>query len=208
MSWSHGTNSGYSTHGCRCEPCTVAHRVHVREWSRAKRRQELGIEAVRPALIDNAEAAEHLEWLASVGIGVRVISAQTGCSTRTLWRIRTRQVERSTPRTVAKILAIGALDGADGSRIDATATWSLIDELIAHGHTQASLANMLGLATPRLQFGRTSVTRESAERVKQLHHRLMFREIERRRLDAERQRDYRRRDVLGDVQRRQRQGVA
>ena len=126
----------------------------------------------------------------------------------TIWKIRSRQVTQSTPETVAKILAVGLADGAKKSRIDATATWRLIDELVRYGHSKASIAKMLGYRTRGLQFGREHVERETAERVKQLHHRLMFRELERRRLDAERQRDYRRRDAMGDVKRRNRQEVA
>ena len=208
MSWAHGTNASYNGHGCRCGPCTVAHRLYVREWLRHKRRAAIGIEAERPACVDNTDAVEHLEWLRSVGIGSRRVAELTGIARTSIHEITNREHKRSKPETIAKILAIGLSDGAPGSRIDAAATWSLIAELRAHGHSQASLARMLGYKSRELPFGRTSVTRESAERVKQLHHRLMFREIERRRLDAERQRDYRRRDVLGDVQRRQRQGVA
>lgn len=29
----HGTENGYGNLGCRCEACTVAHRVYTREWT-------------------------------------------------------------------------------------------------------------------------------------------------------------------------------
>lgn len=30
--YEHGTHVMYSHHGCRCEPCTTAHRESMREW--------------------------------------------------------------------------------------------------------------------------------------------------------------------------------
>jgi hypothetical protein len=32
----HGTNGMYGKHGCRCNPCVVAHRESMRQWRKEK----------------------------------------------------------------------------------------------------------------------------------------------------------------------------
>lgn len=38
----HGTNTGYSNRGCRCEPCTEAHRQHCKEYRKRRAARACG----------------------------------------------------------------------------------------------------------------------------------------------------------------------
>ena len=100
---------------------------------------------------------------------------------------------RCRQETADAILKVGRFDAAPGAYIDAGPTWKLLNELIANGYPKRQLAIMLGAKAkrPALQIGRRHVRAETAAQVKDLHFRLMFRVIEARRMEAERQAKYR-----------------
>ena len=208
MAWSHGTNSGYSAHNCRCGPCTVAHRVYIREWMRKKRDQEYGFAPVVNPYLDNTEAAEHLAWLSSQGVGRRTISQHTGLAVTTLWKIQSRQAKRSQQVTINKILAVHKGIVRPGARIDAGPTWALVDELRAHGWSKARISAAIGRNGRALQIGKTTVRRSTAQEIADLHARTMAPVLEERRMNKERAQDYRRRLAAGEVIRRERKAAA
>lgn len=207
MAWSHGTNSGYSTHNCRCGPCTVAHRLYIREWQRKKRRQEYGFEPVVNPYVDNTEAAEHLAWLSSVGVGRRTISERTGISATTLWKIQNRTHRRSKRSTISKILGVHVGIARPGSRVDAGPTWRLIDEMLAHGISKARISAEIGQNGRALQVGRHQVRRGTAKAIAEVHGRLLAPVLEERRIARERAQDYRQRSAAGQVIRRERKAA-
>lgn len=208
MAWEHGTNTGYSAHGCRCEPCRVAHREYVREWSRARSRAAMGIEAPYVPYIDNAEAAEHLKWLASVGVGYKAVAHRIGIAPQTLLFIRQRKRTKSRASTISKILAVGKGDGEPGSLINAGPTWALIDEMIAHRIPKVRIARAIGQKGAGLQVSRRLVRRSTAAAVAKAHAEMLAPVLEERRMQRERQLDYRRRLAAGEVVRRERKAAA
>lgn len=199
MAWQHGTNAGYSAHGCREECCRKAHADYVREWARARQRAAWELEPAHVPYVDNTEAAEHLRWLESVGVGYKTVAERTGLAPQTIQRIRQRRRTRSTQETISKILAVGKWHGAPGSLIPAEETWRLIDEMRAHKIPKIRIARAIGQQGSGLQVGRQLVRRSTAEAVREAHATLLAPVLEQRRMERERQVDYRLRLKAGKV---------
>lgn len=188
----HGTRSHY-VGGCRCEPCTEANRVYGREADRHRRRVAYGIEQPRPErVIDVTEARDHLRWLASVGVGSRVVARRAGITRTTVREIANGERARCLPETAEKILAVGKYDRSGGARVDAADTWRKIDELLARGWTRKAIAQRIVSPTAvQLQIRRDRVRASTAEKVAALYAEVMAPVITRRLADAERQAHYR-----------------
>lgn len=188
----HGTRTRYVS-GCRCEPCTEANRVYIRELDRHHRRVAYGIEEPRPErVIDATEARDHLRWLASVGVGSRVVAERTGLARGTVRDIITGEHANCLPKTAEKILAVGKYDRSSGARVDAADTWRKIDELLARGWTKVAIARRISSPTAlALQIGRDEVRASTAQKVTALYVEVMAPVFARRIADAERQAELR-----------------
>jgi hypothetical protein len=172
--------------GCRCFDCSAAGVLYEKQREARKRR---GWEPY----VDNAEARDHLGWLRANGVGLRAVAQQTGLGRSALTKIAAGTVTRSRPETVEAILAVHLGAARPGAYVDARRTWVLLDELIALGHTKASLALQLGAQTPALQIGRRRVKQSTAHRVEALHRHLTASRDAGRDLERRRQAEYRRR---------------
>jgi len=188
----HGTRSRY-VGGCRCQPCTEANRVYIRELDRHHRRVSYGIEQPRPErVIDATEARDHLRWLSSVGVGSRVAAERAGLARFTVLAIRTGERTNCLPETAEKILAVGKFSRSAGVRIDAADTWRKIDELLALGWTKVAIARrIIGPDALQIQFGRHEVRASTAAKVADLYAEVMAPVFARRIADAERQAEFR-----------------
>lgn len=195
----HGTRACYvfgpepgsdRSRGCRCEPCRDANRVYARDRDRATRRPDV---VVTPAYVDASEAADHLRWLRSQGVGLRTVSARSGVSRSTLHQLAGGTRARATEATIDRILAVGRHAAHGAALVEAKETWRLLDDLLAHGFTRTFLARSLGSAAtnPALQISRDRVTAENARKVKDLHRRLLLPVIVERENMAARRRYYR-----------------
>lgn len=176
---SHGTRAAYvfgvapgTGRGCRCPACTEANRDYQRARDRANRRPD---ERRDPAYVDAGEAREHLLWLSGQGLGLRTVAARARVSRSTLVALRDGERQRCTPGVADRILAVGLHRAAPGCRVDAAATWRLLDDMIAHGHTRTAIARMLGSAAnvPSLQLRRDRISAANARKVDEIYRNVM-----------------------------------
>ncbi len=170
----HGTYAAYTWgiepgpgKGCRCFECSDA----AYRYEKARQRdREAGIEPY----VDNTEAREHLAWLSKNQVGRVAISAKTGLSKTTLWKIATGKVTESREDTIDKIMAVGLHNGAASSLVDAAETWRRIDALMAKGWTKSDIGHAIGQnrTKPRghgaLQLGRDQISRRHERLIEQL----------------------------------------
>jgi hypothetical protein len=173
----HGTRARYSLNGCRCADCDAARRVYDRELK----------DRIEPAYIAAGPARTHVRELMDAGVGLKRIAKVSGVSHGALWKLiygkRTKNGDqipskRIRKTTADKLLAVTPADAADGASIDATATWVLIDEMVASGVRKVRIAEHLGQTAPGLQLARNTVTARNARAVADLHRRWRSGEIE------------------------------
>jgi len=94
----HGTRSGYTHFGCRCEPCTEANRIYSREQSRRKAR------AIRELLQPIAEGpTKHGTWT-SYGNGCRCTRCREAMREQTAKRKHTNKLPVAPPVPLAPLL--------------------------------------------------------------------------------------------------------
>lgn len=174
----HGSYGRGVVGGCGCELCAVVRRRHEREV------EELVGPTIggRPRYVPAEAARRHLAALAEAGVGLKSVAVLSGVSHGSLSKIvygepsKQRPPSRRTrPETLERVLAVTLSSAAGGQRVDAGPTWALIDELLAAGHSRASLARQLGsrAASPTLQIGRLRVRASTARAVEDLHRRLL-----------------------------------
>jgi hypothetical protein len=122
-------------------------------------------------LIPVKEVRRKLAQLKAIGVGARSICAATGCSPRTLQRIRLGLQRKVHPDTAAKILAVDETCIADRGRVRSSATWDLLQELIDDGWGEHDLARLLGVQSKqmRIYIGVTYTTARTAMKVKRLY---------------------------------------
>lgn len=137
----------YVRHSCRCTDCKASHAAAMRT-----RRRELAYGTYTRALVDATPAREHLNWLRSSGMGVKVIAAASGVPKETLagviWGSRDRTtgavVRRGkvASRTAERILAVRPDLNllADHAIIDATGYRRRVQALVAHGWSLPAIA--------------------------------------------------------------------
>lgn len=123
-----------------------------------------------------AEAVAHLKALRAVGIGRRVIKDLGSLHSKDFdyWstRVRGQQWRRMKFSTAQKVLAVPLDAHADGTLVDATETWRLINEMIAAGATKNRIASaLLGRPVPALQVNKHTVRASTARAVRELHDR-------------------------------------
>lgn len=203
----HGTRAAYVFgvgpgrglgNGCRCEACTEANRTYQRARDRARRRPDENLEA---AYIDATEVREHLRWLTRSGVGTRTVARQARVSRSVVSALKSGEQQRCTPAIADRVLAVGLHRAADGCRIDAGATWQLLEDIIEHGYTKTAIARMLGSTAeyPALQIRRNKINAETARKVEELHQRLTCETQNRRERNRDAQRRSRRRRNSPDV---------
>lgn len=123
------------------------------------------------ALIPAAGVRRKLAKLKAVGVGARSICDATGCSPRTLLRIRVGAQKKIHPDTAVKILAVDETCIADRGLVRSGPTWNLLQELIDGGWNERELARLMGLHLKRMRIyiGVTYTTSRTAMKVKRLY---------------------------------------
>lgn len=167
----HGTRAKYVAEECRCPGCRAANTDYARERDRARHRPD----GPGPAYVPAGRVREHLCWLRDEGVGLRRVAEVSGVSRSIVSNIVHQRQRRLRPETGQRILAVGPRHAASASLVDAAATWALIDQLVAQGHTRAFLAAQLGsrARVPALQLGTHQVRASTARAVEDLHRRLL-----------------------------------
>ena len=134
----HGTNAKYKVEGCRCSECSAATSKHNRARARS----------IEPAYVAAGPARAHCRELSEAGVGLKQIVKASGVSQGALWKLMygkngkpSKRIRRTTEQ---RILAVTPADAADGTRIDATPTWALIDEMVAAGAAKTEIAAAIG----------------------------------------------------------------
>jgi hypothetical protein len=167
----------YRLDGCRCYTCA---------WARSEydthREKQIAYGRWHP-FTDLVLVQEHLAVLGAIGYGDRQIATLAGLNRKAVRDIRTgtrHDPSRGNPTltkirttTAAAILAIPTTQdqAADHATVDATLTWSRIDDLTELGYTKTWIAQHAGLGRS-IQLGRDRVTARNARRIRQLHHEL------------------------------------
>lgn len=188
----HGTRARYvfgagpgPTEPCRCVDCSIAAGDYEKERQRLR---AAGIEAY----IDATEAREHLRFLRERNVGRRTVAAQTGLGQSTIAKIASGQRTRIRPETADKILAVGLHRGSSKTWVDASATWRLIDDMVAHGITKRAIGRAIGQGGHSLQLERTRIEKRNAEAVRAFYDEVMADVVARREYQAAERARYRR----------------
>ena len=176
----HGTYAKAVVERCGCERCKPA-----RTESNRRRRQAIARpDEVWLPYVSAEPARRHLAALSAGGMGLKTVARLSGVSHGSLSKIvygepgRGRPPsKRIRPATLSKILDVRVTHAGGAQRVDAAATWGLIEELVAAGYSRSFLARALGSRArhPSLQIGTTTVRASTARAVEDLHRRLMGR---------------------------------
>lgn len=164
MKYAHDQRAAYVLDRCRCDGCRAA----TTKVQREMRHQ------IAPAYVAADPARLHVRFLSEQGVGLKQIAKVSGVPQGTLWKLvygkpGGQPSKRVRKDTLDRILAVMPSDVAAGSKIDATATWVLLDEMIAAGVPKARIAEHLGAKTRALQLSRSLITPRNARAVKDLH---------------------------------------
>lgn len=163
----HGDRLRYLA-GCRCSSCRAANSRYERSRQEARKNGESN------GIISAQKAREHLLALAEEGIGRRSIAAATDIASSTIAAIRSGEKNRIRENTERLILAVTPMVASDHGLIDASASNTLLDQLIGAGFSKKQLAQELGNSSRALQIGRRGkVTVRSAHLIRIIHNRLM-----------------------------------
>lgn len=139
----HGTHSTYG-HGCRCEPCLLAHRIYERNASRRRRRVAYGLEDPVVKKMDATPVREHVIFLGSKGIGMGSIAQTVGTPRSTIQHIKRGTYKNTTVELGNKILAIPAIPRVPMAFIDASPIKKMIKQLEEKGITEKDIGRMMG----------------------------------------------------------------
>lgn len=168
----HGTHAKYAVDRCRCDPCRLAQREYNRRRYRAIARPD----GHWCPYVDAEPVREHIQWLASCGIGLKSLAKLAGVPHGTLSKLVYGDAARNMapsrrvrPHTARRIMAVMPHHAAGAQRVPAGPTWRLLNELIALGWSRAELARRLGHQGPGLQIRKDRVFASTARQVEQLH---------------------------------------
>lgn len=150
----HGTRTRYAK-GCRCADCKASNAIYQRERQRR----------AAPTRVKPGRAREHLAWLASEGVGLRVISERSGVNRTALQKIVNGTTQRISVDTERKILGVLPADQAGGALVDAVKTWEHVATLLSRGWTKAAISGAIGQGGRALQLRPDRVTRRNADAV-------------------------------------------
>jgi hypothetical protein len=179
MKHDHGTYVAYVIDRCRCELCRDANR----RYNLARRN------SLEPAYVGAGPARDHVRELMAAGVGLKTIAKRSGVPHGTLSKLvygipgrpPSKRVRR---QTLERLLTVSPADAAAGARVDAAATWKLIDEMVAAGAPKSRIAEALGQSGPGLQLGRDTVAARNARAVADLHRRWTAGEVTFERRDS------------------------
>lgn len=134
----HQSESSYKN-GCRCQPCTEAHRLYAREYRRKTRRPDSTWVARKR--VDPAEAAAHLRWLQDNGVPLIDIWRACKVDMNTLIAAREGRNKYLFESTANRILAVG-------THVVPTyeAVREHVESLLRAGWTQQDIARESGLS--------------------------------------------------------------
>ena len=146
----HGTNARYNE-GCRCEPCTLAHRDEQRH------RRRMIVYGRWDPWVPAATVRSHVRSLMAQGVAFRRTAQEAGVSCYTVERLLYGDSQGPPPEKVRKdtalrILAVEASPElvSDVTSIDSTGTVRRLQALGYLGHPQADLAARLGVQPAHL----------------------------------------------------------
>lgn len=128
-----GTHGRYAK-GCRCETCTVAHRIYTRERKRLKTKEAYGLIIIPSKKVDATEIREHILFLSKNNIGVSYIHKKTGMSKSALVNIKRGRYPNVTIETANKILSIPAIAKADGQYVRSDEAKKMIAKMFKAGY--------------------------------------------------------------------------
>lgn len=172
----HGTHAKYAVERCRCDECRRAQR----EYNRHRVRQLTRPDGVWCPYVDSGPVREHMEWLASCGVGSKTVARISGVAHGTLSKLVYGDPQRNMgpsrrvrPATAEKIMATMPAMATGAQKIPAGPTWRLLDELIGRGWAKSELNRRLGHRGPGLQISRQLVRASTARAVERLHAELM-----------------------------------
>ena len=153
--------------GCRCFACRMANSAYEAERKAARARGEGN------GLVSAERAREHLAYLSANGVGMKTAADAAKVAPSIVAKVIYKQRLKIREQTERRILAVTTATRADGALIDATATWVLLDELIANGYSRARIASeRAGKPVNALQLRREHVTVRNAGIVRQVYDRL------------------------------------
>lgn len=147
---------------CRCDICRQANADAVKARKAS----------IEPAYVGASRAREHVEFLATQGVGLKQIAKVSGVAHGTLWKLiygvpsegrpPSKRIKRDTETA---ILAVMPSQGADGSRVPADPVWCEVKVLLGRGWTKGAIARAIGQTGPGLQLGNQVVTRRHARAI-------------------------------------------
>lgn len=147
---------------CRCDVCRAGQATYNRDLKR---------EAI-PPYVSAGPAREHIEWLATQGVGLKQIAKVSGVAHGALWKIvygvpsiGRAPSKRIRPDTAEAVLAVVPTQGADGSRVPAGPVWADVNRLLGRGWTKSAIAKAIGQQGGGLQLGTEVVTRRHARAI-------------------------------------------
>ena len=164
----HGTYTRYKC-GCRCDDCRKANRLYRRRRVRACLRGETN------GLVSATPTRRHLSALREAGVGRKTVHAVSGVAYSLLVRIGQGRKTQIREQTARRVLAVKRTALREGARIDASATWRLINVLLDEWQlTRQELAELLGKKgnRPKLAISPTTVTLKTANRVRAVYQQL------------------------------------
>lgn len=135
----HGIKTSYTTHGCRCEPCTTAQTRYTKAW---RYHQSQGR---APLMLDSQPVRDHVQALRDAGMAFSAITAAAGYASRNslISALSRDKVQRVTYR---RIMAVTLDSDPRGTRyVPLLGSQRRLQALMAIGHTSRSLSAHLGL---------------------------------------------------------------
>jgi hypothetical protein len=169
-----GSHGKYSK-GCRCEPCTIAHRIYTRNRKRLRTQEDYGFITLDPLYIDVTEARKHLIFLAKHNIGLDYINFKTGISRSNLYRIKNTQKNIS-PENAKKILAIPAIAKLDGQYMSSVQAKKMINKMLKAGYKQSEIAKAFDGRTTSIRL-KKYVRKYKHDKIKEIYDLLMSPQI-------------------------------
>lgn len=171
-----GSTTCYRQHGCRCDDCFARRSAENTATTKAKAygRYDSG-------MVDAGPIRDHLEMLASHGIGRRRIEALCGVSASTVTQLRTtsrktgKPIGRVKKDTADAILSVTPERAAGAAGLlEARGTVRRLQALIARGWSQQRLSRELRLSSDNMGgwFQQDAVTRAKACAVAAIYERL------------------------------------
>jgi hypothetical protein len=165
-----GSHGKYSK-GCRCEPCTVAHRIYCRNRKRLKTQEEYGFIVLEDNYVDAKEARDHLKFLSKNNIGLDYVSKKTGVSKSSLERIKAGQ-KKVLRKNEEKILAIPSLARLDGQYVSSAESKKMIQKMVKAGYRKTEIGRYYNGQPVSIRINRY-IRKYKHDRIKEIYNILM-----------------------------------